>query len=285
MPPSAQLAGQQDSEGERAKKGPTAILPAGLTLGCAAVEDEDELPDRFFRERRLLLAVSALLLAHQMLGISVGKGAETLGLHFDIEDPSRLWWALSAVWGWAMVSSIQQFNALKPWSKYPRDRDEEARVWLSDRVVLRWVRRRALKYLRDNIGKELGPRFDVVWVGRRRADTPSRELLEYASVNVTAQWQTDGQDILEARARAFEAHMEAVGWLAPGGGVSVDRGISEFQRTVNVRVMPIQETPAIRAAARLWTLLSTPFLTDYFAPLVVGIAPLVVVGTTALQGH
>src|SRR5580658_10127906 len=98
------------------------------------MDDEDELPDRFFRERRLLLGVSIILLAHQLLGITVGKGTETLGLHFDIEDPSRLWWALWAVWTWAIVCYVQQLNALKPRTKYPKDRDEEARVWLSDRI-------------------------------------------------------------------------------------------------------------------------------------------------------
>jgi hypothetical protein len=42
-------------------------------------EEDDELRDRFFRKRRLLLGVSV---------------TDTLGLHFEIEDPSKLWWAL-----------------------------------------------------------------------------------------------------------------------------------------------------------------------------------------------
>lgn len=36
--------------------------------------------ERLFRERRLLLGVGVVLLAHQLLGITVGKGAETLEL-------------------------------------------------------------------------------------------------------------------------------------------------------------------------------------------------------------
>jgi hypothetical protein len=189
------------------------------------------------------------------------------------------------VWTWAIVCCFQQLNALKPWTKYPKDRDEEARVWLSDRVVLLSVRRRALRHLRDNIGKELSPRFGVVWVGRHVSDTPAREPLVYAGVSVTARWMIDGQDLLEARARAFDACMEAAGWRAPGGGVSMEEGENEFHRAVQVRVLPIQGKLLIRAAARLWTLLSTPFLTDYFAPLAVGIAPLTVAAVRAMPWH
>jgi hypothetical protein len=246
------------------------------------MDDEDELPDRFFRERRLLLGVSIILLAHQLLGITVGKGTETLGLHFDIEDPSRLWWALWAVWTWAIVCYVQQLNALKPRTKYPKDRDEEARVWLSDRIVLLSVRRHALKHHRDKIGKELSPRFGFVRAGRQVSNIPGAESIMYAVVSVTARWKTADRSLLEARARAFDAYMEAAGWRVPGGGISIEGSESEFHRMVQVRVLPIQKGLIIRVAARLWTLLSTPFLTDYFAPLAVGIAPLIVSGVATL---
>jgi hypothetical protein len=241
-------------------------------------EEDDELRDRFFRERRLLLGVSVILLAHQLLGITVGKGTETLGLHFEIEDPSKLWWALWAVWAWAIVCCLQQLNALKPWTKYPKDRDEEARVWLSDNVVLFSVRRRALKHLQDKIGKELNPQFTIQWIGRDKSDPPGGTPLLYAGVNVTARWRADGQDLLNARMQAFDVHMSAPGWRIPGGGTSAEGEESEFHRVVQVRVLPIQGKLVIRAAAWLWTLLSTPFLTDYFAPLAIGIAPLICAG-------
>jgi mRNA interferase HigB len=66
-------------------------------------EEDDDLRDRFFRERRLLLSVSLVLLAHQLLGITVGKSTDTLGLHFDIEDPSKIWWAVWALWLWTLA--------------------------------------------------------------------------------------------------------------------------------------------------------------------------------------
>jgi hypothetical protein len=248
-------------------------------------DDDDKLHDRFFRERRLVLGVSVVLLAHQLLGITVGKGTDTLGLHFDIEDPSKLWWALWAVWFWAIVCYIQRFNALKGWTKYAKERDEEARVWLSDRFVRLVVRRHARKHLRDNIGKELSPRFGFVWDGRQKQDGPERELLLYARIKVTARWQTDGQELLQARAAAFNDYMSAAGWLTPEGGTSVEGGESEFHRTVCVRVLPIQQKLAIRAAACLWTLVLTPFLTDYIAPLIVGFAPLIVHAVRAIPPH
>jgi hypothetical protein len=54
------------------------------------------------------------------------------------------------------------------------------------------------------------------------------------------------------------------GWRIPGGGTSAEGEESEFHRVVQVRVLPIQGKLVIRAAAGLRTLLSTPFLTDYF---------------------
>jgi hypothetical protein len=245
-------------------------------------DDDDQLQDRFFRERRLLLGISVVLLAHQLLGITVDKGAETLGLHFDIENPSRLWWALWAVWGWAFVCCVQQVNALKPWRKYPGDRDEEMRVWLSDRVVLLCVRRRALKHLRENIPDELRPRIKVAGVGRKSVEIPAGNLHVYARVSVEAHWNSDGADLVAARAQAFQREMEAAGWRAAEGGDSTDQGVSEFHRTVNVRVMPIQERSGIRALAFVWTMLSTPFFTDYLAPIVIGMAPLIVAIVTAV---
>ena len=55
------------------------------------MEQDETLRERFFRERRMLLGVSLVLLAHYCLGITVGKSAETLGLHFEVDNPERLW--------------------------------------------------------------------------------------------------------------------------------------------------------------------------------------------------
>src|SRR5271155_1351136 len=89
---------------------------------------------RLFRERRSLIAVSIVLLAHQLLGITVGNSTDSLGLHFQIADPSRLWWGVWLVWLWTMVCYIQQFYSLKPWTTYPKDRDYETRDRLSDLI-------------------------------------------------------------------------------------------------------------------------------------------------------
>jgi hypothetical protein len=251
------------------------------------VDEDDDLPDRFFRERRLLLGISVILLAHQLLGISVGKSADTLGLHFDIEDPSKLWLALWAMWTWAIVCYAQQLNSLKPWSKYPKEREDEMRSWLSDRAVFLSVRQRALRHLRDNIPAELNPRFEVMLDGRREVNTPGQQRILYAMIRVTAQCSSNGKDQLDAKAKAFDREMEAAGWRVPGGGISWEGELSEFHREVNVRIVPVEGKLGIRVAARIWTMLSTPFLADYFAPLVVGIAPLIVevIGLVVTSAH
>jgi hypothetical protein len=75
--------------------------------------------------------------------------------------------------------------------------------------------------------------------------------------------------------------MEANGWRCPGGSVGYEDGECHFARTVNVRVVPIEDQVLIRRVSTAWTLLSTSFSTDYLAPLLIGLAPLIVV---ALQG-
>ena len=126
---------------------------------------DSDLSDRFFRERRLLLGVSVVLLAHQLLGITVDKSAETLGLRFEIEDPSKIWWAVWAAWVWTAVCVVQQLNSIKPSSKYPKDRDNEIRDRLSDWVVTRMVRRAALKYFKSNVPRQMKPKFEVTCAG------------------------------------------------------------------------------------------------------------------------
>jgi hypothetical protein len=251
------------------------------------LDEDDEPADRFFRERRLLLGVSVILLAHQLLGISVGKSADTLGLHFDIEDPSKLWLALWAMWAWAIVCYAQQLNSLKPWSKYPKERDDEIRSWLSDHAVFLSVRRRALRHLRDSIPAEWNPRFEVMLDGRREVNTAGQQRILYAAIRVTAKCSSNGGDLLDAKAKAFDTEMEAAGWRVPGGGISREGELSEFHREVNVRIVPVEGKLGIRMAACIWTMLSTPFLTDYFAPLVVGIVPLIiaVIGLVVASAH
>jgi hypothetical protein len=231
---------------------------------------------RLFRERRSLITVSIVLLAHQWLGITVGNSTETLGLHFEIADPSRLWWGVWLVWIWTMVCYIQQFYSLKPWTTYPKDRDDEARDRLSDLASLRRVRGAALRHLRKHIPNELRASYQVRGEGRGERTTSSqqRQLLRF--VSVTATWSGKDVELATKEAANLEKAMEAAGWEIRGGGVSLQDGKCSLNKVVDVRIVPIREEWPIRIAARLWTLLWTSFLSDYIAPFIIGATPLIV---------
>ena len=239
---------------------------------------DNDTHDRFFRERRLLLGVSVVLLAHQLLGITVGNSAETLGLRFEIGDPSRIWWAVWAIWLWTAVCVVQQLNSIRPRTVYPKDRNEETRDRLSDWIAVRRVRRVAMKHLRATVPRRLNPKFEVVFAERKKVDAPSGQLHEFTCVSVTARWPCDAASISAEKSGAFEAAMKQAGWKISGGSDGFEGGECRFGKTVDVQIVPIRDERLIRSAASTWTLLSTSFVTDYFAPLVIAVAPLVVVG-------
>lgn len=246
---------------------------------------DNDTENRFFRERRLLLGVSVVLLAHQLLGITVGNSAETLGLRFEISDPSRIWWAVWAIWLWTAVCVVQQLNSIRPRTVYPKDRNEETRDRLSDWIAVRRVRRAAMKHLRATVPRKLNRKFEVVFAERKRVDAPGGQLHELTCVSVTARWQCDGAGLSAEKAGAFEAAMKQAGWKISGGSDGFEGGECKFGKTVDVRIVPIRDERLIRSAASTWTLLSTSFVTDYFAPLVIAVAPLVVAGYRAVTQY
>ncbi len=247
--------------------------------------NDNDTKSRFFRERRLLLGVSMVLLAHQLLGITVGNSAETLGVRFEIADPSKIWWAVWAVWLWTAVCVAQQLNSIRPWTVYPKNRNEETRNRLSDWIAVCRVRKAALKHLRATVTRKLNPKFEVVFAERKKVDAPDGQLHEFTCVRVTARWQCDAASISAEKAGAFEAAMKQAGWKISGGSDGFEEDACRFSKTVDVRIVPIQDEQLIRWTASTWTLLSTSFVTDYFAPLVIAVAPLVVAGYRAVTQY
>ena len=248
----------------------------GLGINSLHMSDND-LRDRFFRERRLLLGVSVVLLAHQLLGITVERSAETLGLRFDIEDPSKIWWAVWAVWLWTAVCVVQQLNSIKLRSEYPKNRDDEIRDRLSDWAVTRMVRRAAMKHLRVNVPRQMKPTFEVTYVGRSESTGPQQERFVYTGVSIAARWQCNDGNAAAAKAAELDKAMEARGWQSPtSGSVGIEGVECTFSRTVRVRVVPIRDEWLIRSTATTWTVLSTSFATDYVMPLIIGAAPMMI---------
>ena len=231
---------------------------------------------RLFRERRSLIAVSIVLSAHQLLGICVGNSTDSLGLHFQIADPSRLWWGVWLVWFWTIICYIQQFYSLKPWTTYPKDRDDEARDRLSDLISLMRVRRTALKHLRADIPSKLRAKYRVRGEGRGETTTSAQQRQLHLYVSVTASWRGSDTAFATEKGASLEKAMEAMGWQIRGGGISAETGECSFNKIVDVRIVPVRDERLIRIIARLWTLILTSFLSDYIAPLAIGAAPLLV---------
>jgi hypothetical protein len=77
-------------------------------------------------------------------------------------------------------------------------------------------------------------------------------------------------------AAVFEATMDRHGWKISRGSDGFEGGECELSKTVDVRIVPIQAMRRVQLTAAAWTLLSTSFVMDYLAPLVIAAAPVVV---------
>jgi hypothetical protein len=148
-------------------------------------QEEQGLRERYFRERRLLLAVSVVLLARQLLGIDVGQSADTLGLHFEIKEPERLWWAVWALWLWSLVCCFQQLNSLRPYIHFPVDRRTSTYLALHRR----WARAKILRAVRASFDRQV-PRMNQVHCSVGVPTMVTIESTEHAQAAVALRWRT-----------------------------------------------------------------------------------------------
>jgi hypothetical protein len=88
--------------------------------------DASDFRERLFKSRRLLLAVSVVLLAHYALGIQVASDADSLGLKFQLPDVQKVWVGVWLVWTWALMVYLQHCHEFK-FDDFPRERLENAR--------------------------------------------------------------------------------------------------------------------------------------------------------------
>jgi hypothetical protein len=102
------------------------------------VADAPDLRERLFKSRRLLLAVSVVLLAHYALGIQVVSEAESLGLKFKLPDVQKVWVGVWLVWTWALVVYLQHCHEFK-FDDFPFRHLENSRY-----RVVKWFDRRKL---------------------------------------------------------------------------------------------------------------------------------------------
>jgi hypothetical protein len=151
-------------------------------------------------------------------------------------------------------------------------------VRLADAVIVHRVRRAALKHLHLIFPRHLKAKFDVRWIQRVTRDTPGHQLLLFTVVNVNARWKKTDAASESVMADIFEKAMKGDGWENAGGGCGHEKGVSYFNWPVNARAIPVETTWWVHATSAVWASLSTSFLIDYYAPLLIGCAPLFVAG-------
>jgi hypothetical protein len=70
----------------------------------------EDLRDGLRKERRLLIIVSLVFLAHLLFGLTVDRSAETLGFKFEVRDPEDVWRFVAAIWAWALLRYCLYFH-------------------------------------------------------------------------------------------------------------------------------------------------------------------------------
>jgi hypothetical protein len=237
--------------------------------------DSNGLSERFFRERRLLLGVSVVLLANELLGVTISKSAETLGLHFEINNPERLLWGVWLIWLWTIACYMQQLNSIDLRSRYPLNRQTVTQNALCYRIAARRVAREAKVRFRSVIPHELR-RSVVVKPGGRSVIGPPMEQQPALRCQVSWTWKDPpaNQPALDLTALTFRTHAT---WQVVGGGDLRDvEGNREVHEGLDVPAQDLDGSRAIYVAARTWTIASTSFGTDYIAPLIIGFSPLAI---------
>jgi hypothetical protein len=231
-------------------------------------DEASGLRDRYFRERRMLLVLSVALLAREVLGISVSRGAEAIGLHFEISDPERFWWVIWAIWGWSLACCVQQLYSLRPFISFPSDR--RTATWLVlqrrfARIINRWGVRSSF---RRQVARENRVSYSV--------GVPVRQLLEdqqHFQADVEVRWRNIPERSRDVGLVDDKAVGEK-GWIVRSNGDGRTRdGVLSHGGKVAIR------EPAPRFlwfAASAWVWIFSSFASDYVLPVVIGFSPLVI---------
>jgi|GEM_PF-5760055 len=239
----------------------------------------EQIRELLFKERRLLLGVSLVLLAHQLLGITINKDAETLGLRFDIENPERVFLGIWLVWGWCLWRFVQLMYSLKARSEYPLDTRTTAWRVVCDRVLLRLVRKEAVALYNKEVRRDMRRGLSVSIYNRGRVTRGGIAEPHWLEVSVTRRWMADPQQpgnaaqlsSLESQALTGE-HVRQ--WEIGGpGGHGTEGGVSYKKQIVQVPTRDVEAKRWPYWIAITWTFLFTSFFTDFYIPVTIGLSP------------
>jgi hypothetical protein len=230
-------------------------------------DEDDDGKDRLFRERRMLLGVSAVLLARQFLGVTVTKSVESLGLHFEFENPERLFWAVWILWGWSLVCYVQQLNSMRIFATYPRDRQIQThRTWANN-----WIRRAVTRNVRGAFRRQIAKanRVKVTFEKQYRASNVTNPDVVH---DFYVKWKLEPEN--PNAVNLLDDAGTRAGWHIKHSGVSKERdGTRGRSGSVLVPQRVAERGRLLKVLAFVWTLASTSFATDYIAPIVIALLP------------
>lgn len=250
-------------------------------------DSQELLRGQLLREKRLMLLVSAILLAHQWLGIRVTNSVESLGFHFEIASPARLWIGVGIVWIWALVRYGQLLYSFSPSRDFPHDRYIKTRMKLCDWIITRQVQREAQAVFRT-IPRSDRIRLAVTNLGRSEpgsvpSDIRSRRAtgqfrLRFSIVRSVPYDPVPTQPLpqLEHIGDNPRTRGDIVAWVRTGDAYEIherERRCDVFD-SIEVPVEMTEQRRLVRWLARVWTVLATSYGTEHYVPLAIGLAPL-----------
>jgi hypothetical protein len=234
--------------------------------------EDETLRDRYFRERRLLLGLSVVLLAHLLLGITVGRSADSLGLHFEIADPDKIWWAVWLLWGWSFICCLQQMNSLRPYIQFPKARRARTLVAVQRRVAHFTISRAVRSSFRRQVVHENRIRWQVA-----KPTHVSLESAPHLQSKVELFWRNEPEQP-GAVGLVDDIAVGEERWIVRSSADGIIYG--ERRRSGTVAILR-PDSRWLWVAATIWTWASTSFLTDYVAPILIGLSPLAAVAFQA----
>jgi hypothetical protein len=201
----------------------------------------DDLRDGLRKERRLLIIVSLVFLAHLLFSLNVDRSAETLGFKFEVRDPEDVWKFVAAIWAWALLRYCLYFHDYVDEEMLidVKKREYRAHGWIATRRLGRIAATEGLHGRKPN-------RRSIVEVDLGEEPKPGRKgTLRYETAHVTIVTPNDA------------------GGADSGGSVIPQK----FGPT---------EVRFVRGYAWMHLMVTTRYGTEYFVPFVLGITPAVV---------
>jgi hypothetical protein len=218
----------------------------GATVADSA--ERKEALKAFQKERRLLLIVAAVLLAHQLLGVTVERSAETLGIKIEFQSDHDIAIIAAAGWAWVFVRYWQCLYTREP--EFPTE--------IGDRVG--WKSRRRF----------LDRQLRRIWM---------KDLLENHPETIRQRVTIEIQDKDDETFRVTQE------WLDPAAKVPPGRRFSHSSaHTEKAPGVPGWVRASIHLWSRVWAIGATSYGTDYIFPGVLGALPaFIAAGRLAVQ--